>query len=55
MLKEVYRVCPKCGMSNDANANFCLKCGTKLTDADKKPLLTQRPVYRRIGGIRHQR
>ncbi|MGF2385623.1 zinc ribbon domain-containing protein [Lentilactobacillus otakiensis] len=39
MLKEVYRVCPKCGMSNDAEANFCLKCGTKLTDADKKPLL----------------
>lgn len=39
MLKEVYRVCSKCGMSNDANANFCLKCGTKLTDADKKPLL----------------
>lgn len=39
MLKEVYRICPKCGMSNDMEANFCLKCGTKLTDADKKPLL----------------
>lgn len=41
MLKEVYRVCPKCGMSNDVTANFCLKCGTKLSDEDKKPLLKQ--------------
>lgn len=41
MLKEVYRVCPNCGMSNDAEANFCLKCGTELTATDKQPLLKQ--------------
>ncbi|GHP15245.1 hypothetical protein YK48G_26700 [Lentilactobacillus fungorum] len=39
MLREVYRICSKCGTSNDVNANFCLKCGNKLTLADEKPLL----------------
>ncbi|EHO50731.1 zinc ribbon domain-containing protein [Lentilactobacillus kisonensis] len=39
MLREVYRICPKCGTSNDVSANFCLKCGNKLTTANEKPLI----------------
>lgn len=39
MLSEVYRICSKCATANEVTANFCLKCGTKLTAADEKPLL----------------
>lgn len=39
MLSEVYRICPKCGTSNEVAANFCLKCGSKLSKDDEKPLL----------------
>ena len=29
-------VCPKCGEKNPANADYCFKCGTKLSSSSSK-------------------
>ena len=32
MKQNTYRICSKCGNENSADANFCLNCGTALSD-----------------------
>ncbi|KRL93731.1 zinc-ribbon domain-containing protein [Levilactobacillus hammesii] len=39
MKQTYYRICPKCGNQNAADANFCLKCGTTLSPADEYALI----------------
>lgn len=34
MQQTMNRICSKCGYQNGGDANFCLKCGAKLTAAD---------------------
>jgi len=29
--RRAQKVCPKCGYRNSSEANFCIKCGTKVT------------------------
>jgi len=29
------KICPKCGVSNETNAKFCVNCGASLKDAVK--------------------
>lgn len=39
MKQTYYRICPKCGNQNAADANFCLKCGSTLSAADEYTLI----------------